>query len=231
MPGERDAYRRFHAGRHRMLLDVLAKHVPHQSKRLLDIGGGGDVGDLAETIAEHYAEEIHAVDLGDDPARAQRKGVLAQTCNIDRDPLPYPDGHFDIVLFASVIEHLYNPRHALDEMARVLAEDGLLIVEAPNAVALGRRLDALVGKNPFRSFNRYNTAPRKPIMEECAVFYTAEELEIALQGAFTIVERRYGMHTPPMNPLKAIARRAICSLFPRMADYFIVVAKRCNDAA
>ena len=46
--------------------------------------------------------------------------------------LPYDDGAFDLVVCFNVIEHLDYPRRALDELARVLAADGLLLVSTPN---------------------------------------------------------------------------------------------------
>ena len=46
--------------------------------------------------------------------------------------LPYDDGAFDLVVCFNVIEHLDYPGRALDELARVLAADGLLLVSTPN---------------------------------------------------------------------------------------------------
>ena len=40
--------------------------------------------------------------------------------------LPFPDVSFDLVVCLETIEHLDAPEHALDELRRVLAGDGLL---------------------------------------------------------------------------------------------------------
>ena len=130
------------------------------------------------------------------------------------------------MLFASVIEHLYNPRHALTEIARVTKSGGLLVVEAPSALALGRRLDALAGRNPFQWFNRYNAIEGKARMEHCSVFYTPEEVEALLAPDFDVIERRFGMHNPPVNPMKKLLREAAFRLNQRLADCFFVVARR-----
>ncbi|MCX5769573.1 MAG: class I SAM-dependent methyltransferase [Candidatus Hydrogenedentes bacterium] len=222
----RDEYKQFHRRRHAMLLKLLGRHVPGKVDRALDAGGGGDVSGLGAILRDRFAGEVHAVDLGADVEEGRRQGVIAVECDIDRQPLPYPNGHFDLVVFASVIEHLYNPAFALAELARVTRPAGTLILEAPNAVALGRRLDALAGRNPFEWFNRYNALQNKARMEHCSVFYTAEEVERLLVNNFTVLERRYCMHDPKLNMVKKLVRESAFRFRPRLGDCFFVVARR-----
>ncbi|MDG4474798.1 class I SAM-dependent methyltransferase [Thiovibrio frasassiensis] len=49
------------------------------------------------------------------------------------DNLPFTDGSRDILIYNHVLEHLYDPLRALAEANRVLAEDGIVFVEVPNA--------------------------------------------------------------------------------------------------
>jgi len=226
MHASREDYQRFHERRHRALLAVLERHVPEKVRRCLDIGGGGDAGGLAGPIHDRFAEELHAIDLGEDVARGQSHGVETRECNIDHDPLPYEDAYFDLILFASVIEHLYNPRHALDEITRVLGPGGLLLVEAPNAVSLGRRLDALVGRNPFRWFNQHNAMEGKGFIVNCSIFYTAEEVEALVSPGYSIVERGYAMHNPRQNQIKRVIREVAARLDPGLSDCFYVLARK-----
>ena len=46
--------------------------------------------------------------------------------------LPFPDASVDFVIFTEVIEHLYNPAHALKEIARVLRPGGRLYLTTNN---------------------------------------------------------------------------------------------------
>ncbi|HUW62776.1 MAG TPA: class I SAM-dependent methyltransferase [Candidatus Bathyarchaeia archaeon] len=140
----RDEYQQFHKRRHLILLELLARHAPERVERALDAGGAGDVAGLGAILRDRFAGEVHAVDLGADVEEGRRQGVRAIECDIDRQRLPYLDGHFDLVVFASVIEHLYNPAFALGELARVTRPGGTLILEAPNAVALAARGKSLV---------------------------------------------------------------------------------------
>jgi ubiquinone/menaquinone biosynthesis C-methylase UbiE len=222
----REDYQRFHQWRYQQLLDLLARHAPDRQERCLDVGGGGDIAELVSEIKAKYADEFHAVDLATDIDRLRKNGIEAQICNVDVQALPYDDGYFDIVIFASVIEHLYNPHHTIAEIARVMRAGGILIVETPNAVALGRRLDALWGENQFRWFNQYNAIENKALMEYCSVFYTAEEIEVMLARWFISEERLYGMHNPPVNRLKRWLRKLVFRLNPRMGDCFFIVARR-----
>jgi ubiquinone/menaquinone biosynthesis C-methylase UbiE len=226
MHHSREDYQRFHRRRHGAVLAALERHVPEPVARALDIGGGGDVAGAGAVIRKRFARELHAVDTAEDAAVARAQGVLAEACNVDLEPLPYTDGFFDLVLFCSVIEHLYNPFHALAEITRVLAPGGLLLLEAPNAVALGRRLDLLLGRNPFRWFNAHNAGEKKAFMVNCSVFYTAEEVEGLLADGFELVEGQTGMHNPPVNPFKRILRETAYRINPRFGDWFFVVARK-----
>lgn len=222
----REEYRRFHQRRHEQLLGLLATHAPERQERCLDIGGGGDVAELVAEVKAKYADEFHTVELATDIDRLRKSGIEAELCNVDVQALPYEDRYFDIVIFASVLEHLYNPHHIIAEMARVIRPGGILIVETPNAVAFGRRLDALWGENPFRWFNQYNAIENKAMMEYCSVFYTAEEVEVMLARWFITEERQYGMHNPPVNRFKRYLRSLVFRLNARMGDCFFVVARR-----
>lgn len=46
--------------------------------------------------------------------------------------LPFPDGHFDVVLSMAVLEHVGDPAAALDETLRVLRPGGLALMHVPN---------------------------------------------------------------------------------------------------
>jgi SAM-dependent methyltransferase len=46
--------------------------------------------------------------------------------------LPFEDGSFDLVVCFETIEHVPDPEAVLDELRRVMAVDGLLLVSTPN---------------------------------------------------------------------------------------------------
>ncbi len=122
---ERNDY--YHLIRH----DVL-RYVPSGTKRLLDVGCGAGltahyakqmlgvaeaVGvEYVATVAEHAAQHLDAVFVGD----------------IEHMELPYPDGYFECILCADVLEHLRDPWEVLRRLRRLLSPDGVLIASIPN---------------------------------------------------------------------------------------------------
>ncbi len=66
-----------------------------------------------------------------------------------REPLPFPDAHFQVVTFSEVLEHLPTERlnFVLSELARVVRPGGILVASSPNQASLENRLRLLKGKS------------------------------------------------------------------------------------
>ena len=76
--------------------------LPRESDRILDLGGG-DGAYFASVLP--YRSNVCVADISADAlAQARRRGfdtaVIAES-----GPLPFPDGHFDVVFCSSAIEH------------------------------------------------------------------------------------------------------------------------------
>jgi len=75
-------------------------------------------------------------------------------CEIDhfdaeKDPFPYPDGHFSTVLCCELIEHLFeDPMHLMCEVNRILKTGGHLVLTTPNIAALRGISAILQGYHP-----------------------------------------------------------------------------------
>lgn len=52
---------------------------------------------------------------------------------VDITAIPYPDGHFDVILCSHVLEHVPDDRRALSELARVLEPAGWALLVVPLA--------------------------------------------------------------------------------------------------
>ena len=86
------------------------------------------------------------------------------SCRVDlfdaeRDPFPYPDGHFRTVLCCELIEHLStDPMHMMAEINRVLCPGGHLILSTPNIVSMRSVQAVLHGYHPsvFHSYIKPN---------------------------------------------------------------------------
>lgn len=89
------------------------------------------------------------------------KTVSYRSANIEFDPFPYPDNHFDMVFYCEVIEHLtYDPTQTLYEIHRVLKPDGHLIITTPNPFRYTSILRYIRGKNIYPHYSGYNSYAR-----------------------------------------------------------------------
>lgn len=59
-------------------------------------------------------------------------GLDVRQCDVSVQSLPFDDSTFDVVYHKSLIEHLYDPIHLMDETYRVLKQGGKLIVLTPD---------------------------------------------------------------------------------------------------
>lgn len=70
--------------------------------------------------------------------------------NVETNLMPFPDGHFDLVLGMEILEHLaIDPSFMFREAARVLREDGIFLITTPNLVSLPGICRALKGVSPY----------------------------------------------------------------------------------
>jgi SAM-dependent methyltransferase len=78
-------------------------------------------------------------------------GIVTGLCDLDQGPLPFAGESFDAVTCLMVLEHVFDPFHAVRELRRVCKPDGRVIVGVPNLAGLKRRLELLFGRLPVTS--------------------------------------------------------------------------------
>ncbi len=115
-----------HVARYRWAAQAAA------GRRVLDAGCGTAYG--AKLLAQAGAREVVGVDLA--------KGVLDAVAagmpdNVrleagDLRQLAYEDDSFDLIVCFEVLEHFEEPLGVLDELLRILAPTGLLLISSPN---------------------------------------------------------------------------------------------------
>ena len=85
---------------------------------------------------------------GETPSGYHYEFDLNRTCTAKRWRKDLPQ--YDIIVMAEVIEHLYtSPSFVFRFLKKLMRSKGILIVQTPNAVALHKRLQMLLGYNPF----------------------------------------------------------------------------------
>lgn len=117
-------------------------------RRVLDIGAGHGA-DLMAARAVQPDCELLAVEAYPPYAEGLRQqGVAVSALDLERDPLPFGDGAIDVVIANQVLEHTKEVFWIFHELARVLGEDGHLILGVPNLAGLQNRVLLLLGRQP-----------------------------------------------------------------------------------
>ena len=112
------------AARRRDWSDLVAWCEPAAGDRVLDVAGG--TGALAGRIAPLVAE-VTVADVSEPMLAHVPEGVRRVVARAEQ--LPFEDASFDLVTCVRSLHHIDRPARALDEMARVLAPGGRLVIE------------------------------------------------------------------------------------------------------
>lgn len=96
--------------------------------------------------------------------------------NAEREPFPYPDACYDVIVNCEAIEHLLcNPVHMLAECHRVLKQGGTMIITTPNVLRIDNVVRLLRGNNIYDKYTLESPSARHPRE------YTPEELRALLE--------------------------------------------------
>ncbi len=119
---------------------ILARRYGKRGARLLEVGSG--MGHLVGQLSARF--EAHGMDLNHwavIKSKEFSEAAFLQTASAQE--LPYQDGAFNVVIIKHIVEHLPDPAKAINELGRVIEEDGILILATPN---LGSLLKPWKGK-------------------------------------------------------------------------------------
>lgn len=130
-------------------------------KVVLDIASGTGYG--SHILSKSYANKVVGVDVSKEAVRLASEKFKNDNLDFvvgDAESLSFEDDSFDLVVSFETIEHLQNPQKFLEEIKRVLKNDGHLLISTPN-------YDVSKNQNPYH-------------LKE----YTKEEFERILEGCF-----------------------------------------------
>lgn len=191
-------------------LIFLARHgVPLQGSRVLDVGAGG--GFLSIEMAQRGALVL-ALDLAPRAlaaarAEAERRGLSLSTIAASAERVPLWDARFPLVVCTDVLPHIVEQQLIFDELARLVAPGGKLLVATMNSTALARFVLITLGEDILGVLPRGTHDPR--------TFVSPEELarQMRARGLTHVVTegtswRRFGV-TFGRSALRAIMYQAL----------------------
>jgi SAM-dependent methyltransferase len=109
---------------------AILRHLPRRSDLVaLDLGCGYRAA-LLNALLPHLREGV-GMDVAIAPEVQSEERLSFHEGPIETQLPRLEEGRFDLVLFISVLEHLWNPLAALEQCHRVLKPGGVLLVNVP----------------------------------------------------------------------------------------------------
>jgi SAM-dependent methyltransferase len=212
---------------HEYARQYLAKHIPRLARTLALVPPPGETGRVLELgcymqitpLLDRLCgyREVRGAYYGP-PGKIDHKTVTFPDrnfeCEVDhfdaeRDPYPYPENHFDLVIAGEIFEHMiYDPLHLLLESRRVLREGGCILITTPNISGLASVAKVLEGKDNPQIYAYYKRPDHEPEIGHMRE-YTLWELGEAVKAAgyepvrlFTSGIEEYAGHWPLLALLR-----------------------------
>lgn len=162
----------------------------------------------------------------------ERNGIPFNGLNLRNSKLPYESNSLDAVIICEVIEHLnFNPLPVLQEINRVLKNDGYIYIGMPNQSYLRNRIKLLLGMsihNPIEDYFKQLGRNDNMIVGLHWREYTLNEtIQLIQKMGFDIVDKYYffpkGQHKS--STLKAMLMKMAFS-YPPFRPFHVVIGKK-----
>lgn len=110
----------------------VVEPIPLGNNRVLELGCGDGATGLAIKVSGK-ASEVVGVEISPQAAIiAESRLDQVLVGNIEEMSLPFPEGYFDFLIAADVLEHLVDPWTLLRRVAPLLSDNGVVIASIPN---------------------------------------------------------------------------------------------------
>ncbi|TVX96099.1 glycosyltransferase [Cohnella terricola] len=116
----------------------------HKNIRILEIGCACGAT-LLEIKNRYPGAELFGIELNKHSANIASLIADVRAENIEQENLAYPLEHFDYIIFADVLEHLYDPWFVVGNMMKYLKPDGRLLASIPNVMHYSLLRDVING--------------------------------------------------------------------------------------
>jgi 2-polyprenyl-3-methyl-5-hydroxy-6-metoxy-1,4-benzoquinol methylase len=173
--------------------DVM-EFVPDQVRRHLDVGCGA--GAFGAAIKQAKGAEVWGIEAVEEMAKVAEPQLDKVFAGDVFEILPsLPEGHFDLVSFNDVLEHLAWPDKALEMTKRVLAPDGQVLASIPNIRYWDAFLEIWKNKDfPYQDFGIFDRTHLR--------FYTEKSARRLFEEAGYQIVKMKGINPTPSRKLR-----------------------------
>jgi len=196
---------------------LVQQFIPAGSK-VLDLGCS--TGLRAAWLREHNQCWVAGVEI-DKAMAALARGRCDSLQEADLDDLPllpYPQSHFDVLVFGDVLEHLKNPERTLVHLLHYLGPDGIAVISIPNFAFLSVRLKVLLGRFRYSDWG---------ILDKTHLHFCTQQTarEMVTQCGLTV--RAWDFRPPLWQVLPKALRGGLTKMRPSLfAIQFVMVCAR-----
>ena len=190
-------------------LKALAPGQPHRS--VIDIGAG-DGAVLAELEANHFGEDLAAVEISESGCASILKRKLTRVRSVEQFDgyhIQAANLQFDLGLVAHVLEHVEHERAFLSEVTRVAKH---VYIEVPLELTLRIRRNIVAGQ-VYGHINHYNPTTFRYLLE-------SNGLEVVAFGVFAAsLEYERFIGGSLRGTVKYCLRRTALAIAPGIAPW------------
>ncbi len=199
-------------------------------------------GFIAEKVLQQGGKEVIGVDRLERALElTAARGVQTELADLDDAALNFADKHFDCVLAGEVLDYVYDPDAALQEIHRVRKPGGRLIITVPNLASLGNRVLLLTGVPPYNlevkpsqgGYWRYFTFDTlaQVLGDRGFEVKSMQSPYLACPLIYLSFSRLPWLHgVSPPKPRRERHRlffsRSLARVFPRLGDIIIALAEK-----
>ena len=194
--------------------------------KVIDLGCGK--GDFTLKVKEKSScKEIYGVDVWKDALKeAQNKGIKAEKMDLNEE-LKFPDGSFDVIVSNQVLEHLFFPSKFIQEVYRILKEDGYSVISTENLSSWDNVISLLFGYTPFSmEFDRIKIGnPFSPHDKEKRGEYPAHVRIFSFQGLIDLFQF-HGFKIEKISASGYLPFNFLANIDPRHARFIVVKVRK-----
>ncbi len=109
----------------------LIQREKNEKFNVLEVGCGMGAT-LSRISSEWKYATVKGIEISDEVARIGQNITDITIGNIEEMKIDYPQGEFDYIILADVLEHIHNPIAVLEKLKGYLKQDGCFLFSIPN---------------------------------------------------------------------------------------------------